>query len=654
MDWKSSIEEAHGAMQVLEKTISDLTHFRDQTTATIAQYLRVESGIELDIDAIQATLTRPYTLLPINEHEAWLIHWRGVKMPIFGWVVAQEAAFLKARVTRSMDLLTPLPGWMKDELGWKAPEHKAIISADRSTLKITQGQVDSFKRKYGRFLGTARVDEIKIKGGDAWIKLVAALVRDGILPYAPAPVHHDHWIVDAVLPDLLARLIEKKQQEAGSKYIEQAAYEFLTKGAVLVNYPPGSGKTLTACLVLNYFQGRVLLLADTTMLIDQWRDRLKELAPNANVTLSTYQGAGKYLKEEWDLIIPDEAQRLPANTFSKLAFIKTKYRLGLTGTAWREDDRQHLIVALSGFPVALRWSELIRAGALRRPRIVVATVTNDAAKTGYVKQLLARRKGRALIFCDWLQQGQALADALGVPFVHGDTPHKLERIQESDVCVVSRIGDRGLSLTDLRLVIEVAGAGSAREQFAQRVGRLLHGDFEGEFYTVFTPEEAAKYRGRVFGVEAELAGSVDIEFIQVGHVTTVTDKAPRMRPARRAERVAASISAVEINAIAESPRDEIEQVMRLPSVAAKIALAQKNGPEDIGGYIVRVLRYCWKAALSPKEVMEAKGLTGSRTLIRLTAACRAAESVKLLIKDEDGRYRVNQAEIERLKVLSEL
>lgn len=223
MDWSGRIEAAQVALGVMDETIAFLTKHRDGATAEIAKFLRVgDKGIELDIDAIQATLTRPYTILPINEHEAWLIHWRGVKMPIFGWVVAQEAAFIKAKVTRSMDLLTPLPGWMKQELGWKPPEHQAVIDGTRTSLSLTEGDEASFKKRYGHHLGGKQADgSYKIKGGDAWIKLVASLVRDGILPYAPMPVHRDHWNEDAKLPKFLEELINKKQKEAGDKYIER-------------------------------------------------------------------------------------------------------------------------------------------------------------------------------------------------------------------------------------------------------------------------------------------------------------------------------------------------------------------------------------------------------------------------------------------------
>lgn len=647
---KNIFDDAQNAMKILEHAIKQMDEFRDSAAIEIAKYLRVDHGIELDPEAIRATLTRPYTLLPINEHEAWLIHWRGVKMPIFGWVVAQEPAFIKAKVTRSMDLLTPLPGWMKQELGWKPPEHKAVIDGTRTSLKLTDGDEASFKRRYGQHFGARQADgTFKIKGGDSWIRLVAALVRDGILPYAATPVAKEHWVASVSIPDLLWNIIQKKQEEAGADYISRAVREFKEKGAVLINYPPGSGKTLTTCAILNHFRGRVLLLADTTMLIDQWRDRLQKFAPDANVTLSTYQGANKYLNEEWDLIIPDEAQRLPANTFSKLAFVKTKYRLGLTGTAWREDDRQHLIVALSGFPVAIRWAEMINAGALKRPRIIVATVPSESAKTSYVKSLVAKRKGRTLIFCDWIEQGQALADALDVPFVHGNTARKLQILEENEVCVVSRIGDRGISFPDLRLVIEVAGAGSAREQFAQRVGRLLHGDFAGEFITVFTPEEAQKYRGRIFGVEAELAGEVDIEFIQVGNIPMETKA-----KASRAVKPRSVSTPVKAAPGVEKPKDQIAETLALPAVNAKVIDVKKSLGQDSSPFVARVLRYCWDTALSPRDIMEGLGLTGVNAFSRISVACKAAHKAGLMTVDDQVRYRVNRKEIDRLTTLSRL
>lgn len=643
--------EARKNIESINATVDLLTQYRDTATAQIGEFLRTESGLQLDEDAIRATVRRPYTILPINEHEAWLIHWRGIRGPIFGWVVAQEPAFIKAKVTRTMDLLTPMPAFLKEEMGWRDPDHKAVIDGTRTGIRVTDGDEATFKKRYGQHLGSKNPDgSWKIKGGDSWINLVASLVRDGILPYTPQPVDGAHWQSKVTYNKRLREIIDEKQEKAGYPYIDNAVDEFRNYGAVLLNIPPGSGKTLTTCAVFHHFSGDVLVLADSVMLVDQWRDRVKELAPGtpSNITFSTYQGAAKYLNKKWDLIVWDEAQRLPANTFSKLAFAQTLYRLGLTGSAWREDNRQNLIVALSGKPVAIRWAALVSTGVLKRPEIVVATVPSEAAKVPFVKSLIAKRKGRTMIFCDWIEQGQALADYLGVPFVHGETKDKLERVREAEVCVVSRIGDRGVSFPDLRLVIEVAGAGAAREQFAQRVGRLLHGEFHGKFVTVFNPQEASKYRGRVFGVEAELAGEVDIEFITVGEMKEPT-KSARPIP-KKSESVRRAV---------EEPKDEIAKTLAVSSIAAKIKAAQKKLNQRASAYVPKVMRFCWSSSLSVQDIMDALGINNDETRRNIRAACEACVGAGLMAVSKsitylDSKYYVSIKEIERLKKLQNL
>lgn len=645
MDWTESLDALRSVLEMVPQARATLEKFESEAAALIAKYARQAGGVELDVAAIKATITRPYTLLPINEHEAHIIHWRGVKLPIFGWVIKQEPAFTIARVTRSMDLLTPLPTWAKQELGWKPPEHKAAIDGTHTRVRLTEGDPGTFKRKYGAHLGKQNADgTFPIKSGDAWIKLVAQMVQDGILPYTATPVAKEHWNDEAEFPKILADIIAKKEKLAGAKYIYRSINEFREKGAVLVNIPPGAGKTLTAGGILNHFVGKVLILADTSILIEQWRGRVKLFAPDANATISTYQGAAKFLDEEWDLVIFDEAQRLPADTFSKLAFIKTKYRLGLTGTPWREDNRQHLIVALCGFPVALRWAEMIASGALKRPHIIVVTVPTEAAKTPFVKSLVSARKGRAIIFCDWIERGNEIANALAAPFIHGGTQNKLKRLEESDVAVVSRIGDRGLDLHDLRLVIEVAGQGAAREQFAQRVGRLLHGDFEGEFYTVFTPEEAQKFRGRVFGVEAELAGEVDIEFVTVGNVVEKTNAVAHVRSSHKAKASARP-------AKPPKPQSEMDQLLSHPTIVKLITRAE----DAAGGWIkdrhhvTVALKKAWDEAVDPEQL---KAIIAHDNATRYKKAYEFAERENLVIKTKAG-YRTNVVEIKRLVGLAQ-
>lgn len=639
MEWKNTLATARKSLAVLDESLTNLRALGDSATAEIAQYLRVDNSLEIDIDAIKETLKRPYTILPINEHEAHLIHWRGVQMPILGWVVKSDGAFIVSRISRSMDLVSPLPAWMKNELGWKPPAHAAVIGGDRATIRVTAGDEASFRKRYGAHLGAKQADgEIKIKSGDAWIKLVSNLVRDGILPYQPTPVASEHWNAQATTE------IELRD------YQLPAVEAFREKGASLVNFPPGSGKSFIVLYILAHFVGRVLLLADSTILCEQWHARLKKFAPKAQVIVSTYQGAAKYLKNEFDLLLCDEAQRVPAATFSRLAFIKTKYRLGATATPWREDSRVFLITALSGFPIAVSWAKLIAQGILRKPRVVVATVPNANQKANYVKHLLSKRKGRAIIFCDWIEEGQALASALQVPFIYGSSTNKLQQLETAEVCVISRIGDRGLDLPDLSLVIEVASLGASREQYAQRLGRLLHSQFNGEFHTVFDPQEAEKYRPRIFGAEAEMAGEVEIEFISWPNAGQQVERTTA-RPAKRSSQPKTKPMAVQ---------DETDRLLALPSIRAKIKAARDSiSDSQARGHVESILRLLSKIpSATPATIAEGKGLSSERSINRYAAACEALAQVGLVEavgKNSDRykqEYRLNRGEIERLKGLA--
>lgn len=650
LDIPDTIAVARRSLQHLDESLKAMTEYRERAALEIAGYLRSESGIELDPQAIKATLTRPYTLIPVNEHEATLIHWRGVKMPLFGWVVKQEPSFTISRVSRGMGLLTPFPQWMKDELGWRAPEHAAVIESDRTTVRLMEGDEGTFKRRYGKFFGGQQKDgTYRIKGGDAWIRLVSELIRDGILPWIPQSVETADW---------------NKKAHTGIElrpYQPSFVDEFRDKGAVFFNLPPGAGKTMISLYIVAHLTGKILILAPSIILCEQWRARVKEFAPDANVTILTYASGRKALKDEWMLVVFDEVQTLPADTFSKLAFLKTKYRIGLSASPWREDGRQYMITALSGFPCSIRWAELIRAGVLKRPRVVIATVANEAAKTAFTRQLIDKRKGgRALIFCDYLEAGEQLADALDIPFISGSTARKLEKVLEAEVCVVSRIADRGLDFPDLTLVIEWAFLGKSREQEAQRLGRLLHSQSHGEHYLLFTPDEAEKFKPRIFGIESELAGEIDLEFINVGKIAEKKERTIVVRAQRQKRNIIVSTmrgagKTTEARKAQDGPQDDATRALALRPIAVKIDKAEKLVGASTRPYIRRVFRYCFSAPLTPTEIADGLGITGSVARSRISSSCKALSRVGLLgLEADNGQYIVNQTEVARAKAIGSL
>jgi hypothetical protein len=61
MNWEETLGSAETALGELNKSIEMLATYRDKATADITQYLRVQKGIDLDIDAIRAVPTQPYS-----------------------------------------------------------------------------------------------------------------------------------------------------------------------------------------------------------------------------------------------------------------------------------------------------------------------------------------------------------------------------------------------------------------------------------------------------------------------------------------------------------------------------------------------------------------------------------------------------------------
>ena len=203
---------------------------------------------------------------------------------------------------------------------------------------------------------------------------------------------------------------------------------------------------------------------------------------------------------EYTLIVFEECHHLPANTFVRLATLKTKYRLGLSASPFREDRRESYIFALTGFPLGISWDELLSLSVVRQPSFKLYILKNNGEKILKLQQLL-KLPLKTIIFCDSLDFGQKIAQKFAVPFVYGETRDgRIDIIRESDVSVVSRVGDEGISVPDLERVIEVSFLYGSRMQESQRFGRLMHGSGKPEHIALTTEEEFEKYQKRFYAI----------------------------------------------------------------------------------------------------------------------------------------------------------
>jgi DNA excision repair protein ERCC-3 len=215
------------------------------------------------------------------------------------------------------------------------------------------------------------------------------------------------------------------------------------------------------------------------------------------------------LKHEFVFTIFDECHHLPANAFSRLALIKTKYRIGLSATPYREDGRNELIFALTGYPIGLDWKSLLDSNIVRKPKVRVVITSNESGKNTVLDELLNTGNGKkTLIFCDSISSGKRLSNKYGLKFIYGNSKNRLYTATKEKTFIISRVGDEGISLGDLERVIEFAFLFGSRRQELQRLGRLFHSSFQGEHIILMTKEEFQNYRKRLFSIYEK---GIDVE-----------------------------------------------------------------------------------------------------------------------------------------------
>jgi DNA excision repair protein ERCC-3 len=321
-------------------------------------------------------------------------------------------------------------------------------------------------------------------------------------------------------------------------YQESWVDDFMQTSAGVFVGPSGSGKTVAAMGVMERVGGETLILVPGRELAHQWHEELlahttleedqvgeyhggtKQIRP---VTIATYRTAAMdrhrelFDTREWGLLVLDEAHHIPAPVFRRAADLQSRHRLGLSATPVRESDDEEDIYTLIGPPIGTDWDALFEAGFVQEPEVEIRYVPWDSemarneftsthgnerrqaaatnpAKVEEVRHLLAKHRHRkALVFVDYLDQGEAMAESLSVPFISGEMPHSRRQklFQEfrdgtRDTLVISRVGDEGIDLPDAELAIVASGLGGSRRQGSQRAGRTMRPEGESLMYVLAT------------------------------------------------------------------------------------------------------------------------------------------------------------------------
>jgi len=435
-------------------------------------------------------LNEPYAIIPTSKMDEWFVVVpKFVKMNL-GWLDHSTESFNVFRVNKFINWLGEIPDDLNNKFKFK---EKLPLTVFDGMLLAGKHQEEAWNR-YNKFL-TKREgkDKIKIKKGREFY-LIAELLNDGILPFIPQSVENSD-LDDSF--DHMA-LTDWQQDIWNRDYVQKALEKFIEYGAIGVYWAFSAGKSVFGSIMCKYIKGRKLVVVPTIMLVEQWQERLAELGVT-DTEVITYNSFGKAQNKEYVLTIYDECHRLPANTYSRFSTIKTKYRIGLSATPYREDGRTDFIFALTGYPVGLDWNDLIKLGIIEKPDIRLFIVQTRTDKINKLRELLQIVK-KTIIFCDEIDFGKRISSLFEIPHVYGQSTKRLEVMKEAETCVVSRVGDEGVSLPELERVIEIDFLFGSRRQEGQRLGRIFHGKEKGEHIILMTEEEFVNYEKRLYAI----------------------------------------------------------------------------------------------------------------------------------------------------------
>lgn len=481
----SALERAEYALRMLRAKVQGVEDEYRQLMSDAAHFKDIDSKEAIDF------LGEPWCVHPRGKEE-WLVFipkFVGVQV---GWLERTTETYNIFVVNRYAHWIGNVPVDLREKLKLPPPFESQVEGRVLRTKAVLPHAV---KEHVAEQTGPG---EYRVKVGHEF-DLIASLIEAGSLPFVPRAVEEK---------DLRKVAFAYRGKPTALRDYQKLGWEeFLKWGRVGIYWPWGTGKTVLGTYALASVMGRKLVVCPTTTLVEHWTKEIRENLPLAlrsgadEIDVVTYQAWDKVKSGNYALVIFDECHRLPANTFSRLCTIRAKYGIGLSATPWREDGRTSYIFSLTGKPVGCDWTEFFRRGIITKPHVEVRLLRDWNQKMAETQREVDRTNGRTMIFCDGIDRGAQLANRLKCPHVSGSSNNRLETMAKNKVFVVSRVGDEGVSIPDLKKVIEVDFLGGSRRQEGQRVGRLMHADGKGEHLVLMTQEEFERFEGRFYALE---------------------------------------------------------------------------------------------------------------------------------------------------------
>lgn len=539
--FNQALQDAIGTSELAQKKFENVQKMINSYMETLIEAFKAAAksfGSTIDPDSldhfIREFAKKPYFIIPMSEREWWLVVPSFVPIE-FGYLLAQEGAWNIFVVNQYSSMIQEIPIEFQEALHISKPFGDMVIKGDKLILQDASDDVKAVRQNFSDFLGTIKDKKtILIQKGKEF-ELLAALIRQGILPFKTNPVKKKHKHEES---RFLGELREYQQRD----------YDVFEKesGAIGILYPMSGGKSFPVLQAIGDLIGKKLILVPNLSVQAQWKKYLLEfttipeeqiatkfpllrqteklgieLAKEIHIVIYNHKNLEKIKEVEYIFGAFDEAPAMITKRRIAFAQLNIEYRMTCTATPFREDGNQDLIFALCVRPRGVDWKYFIENNLIKIPSINIYVDADQESKYQRLEELLDPTK-KTLIYCDGKDEGYMLAKRFGIPFVSGDVDDPDERLEiimnpNNKWVIVSRVGDMGISIKDLEVIIEIDFLFSSRHQETQRVGRLFHSDKEGEYYALVTVEEYLSYKGRFLelyrqGLKPRLIYSSELPF----------------------------------------------------------------------------------------------------------------------------------------------
>ncbi|OWZ83372.1 DEAD/DEAH box helicase family protein [Natranaerobius trueperi] len=344
-------------------------------------------------------------------------------------------------------------------------------------------------------------------------------------------------------------------------YQLQAVNSFLnnkdkTGGGGVIIMPPRSGKTFVGLKVIEKLKKNTLIITENDDSAASWKNELLDKTDLSEGSISFYNNDQKNLepitittyryltseeqridyldKQEWGLVIYDDAHKLPAPKYQRTSDISSKYKLALAATLARSDKKGSFLYALIGpkwyeiLPQTLRQEGYLSNIECREVKVPLSEKDKENYKyfkvysndNGVLRQIAAKNDKKTDVFAHLIrpQKRTAIAsyykdiakqigDNYHLNYITGEIEPNIrkeivKRFNNGDIdCLIhTQVGEQ-VNLRNLDVMISISyHGGSAREEYL-RLGKLMEvdkRDKDGWFFSIISTRtiEESDYKNR--------------------------------------------------------------------------------------------------------------------------------------------------------------